>query len=290
MGAAGGLYQRSIGWRVKIIKDLCADGHPQVSVQDAIRAVAPAFIFRHRHRSILNNIRVLPDGQREWQGHRFHSVENGLSSDASLLEELYIFREYEAPGFGIRPGDIVVDCGANIGLYALYALQEKHAGYVLAIEPEERNLAALQRNLAPWTEAGRAAIVEGVVWDRRDTLDLRVHPGHLGHSLVLDAEERPVSQTTQAYTIDELVEEHGIASVDFIKVDVEGAEPQALRGASGAIIRHKPRMVVCTYHCQGDFKAVQDAVLNLRPDYRWQIRYWDYNMRWGWTPRALLLE
>ncbi len=68
-------------------------------------------------------------------------------------------------------------------------------------------------------------------------------------------------------TIDDTVEALGLERVDFIKMDIEGAERQALRGARRTIARWKPSLSICAYHRPDDAEAIPAVVRNARPDY-----------------------
>jgi hypothetical protein len=71
-------------------------------------------------------------------------------------------------------------------------------------------------------------------------------------------------------TIDKLVAELGLPRVDFIKMDIEGAEVRALNGARNTIARFKPRMAITAEHNPNDERDIPDAVRRIRPDYRVQ--------------------
>ena len=70
---------------------------------------------------------------------------------------------YDSDGHGVRPGDIALDCGANVGVYTLRTLASG-AAHVVAIEPAPRNLTCLRRNLAEAVQAGRVTIVPKGLW------------------------------------------------------------------------------------------------------------------------------
>jgi UDP-3-O-acyl-N-acetylglucosamine deacetylase len=71
-------------------------------------------------------------------------------------------------------------------------------------------------------------------------------------------------------TIDKLVAELNLPRVDFIKMDIEGAEVPAMRGAHDTIKRFKPRMAIATEHKPDDEYTIPAAARSLRPDYQVQ--------------------
>lgn len=72
-------------------------------------------------------------------------------------------------------------------------------------------------------------------------------------------------------TIDDIVGEH---TVGFIKLDVEGAEFNALHGAKKTIVRDKPFLAVCVYHRKGDVFTIMDYLHQLLPEYRFLLRHY----------------
>ena len=78
-------------------------------------------------------------------------------------------------GNRIRPGDVVLDAGANIGVFTRKALWAG-ASKVVAIEPAPENLECLQRNFAAEIADGRVVLYPKGVWDKDDVLKLRVDP------------------------------------------------------------------------------------------------------------------
>jgi hypothetical protein len=71
-------------------------------------------------------------------------------------------------------------------------------------------------------------------------------------------------------TIDKIVAELGLPRVDFIKMDVEGSEVNALQGAAETIRKWKPRMAISTEHDWDDQFEIPKTVRNLRPEYQMQ--------------------
>ena len=91
---------------------------------------------------------------------------------------------------GERRGDIVLDCGANVGMYAKTALASG-ARLVVAIEPAPENLECLRRNLAREIAAGKVIVYPKGVWDKDDTLALHRDPKDSASDSLLRFEAGP---------------------------------------------------------------------------------------------------
>lgn len=68
-------------------------------------------------------------------------------------------------------------------------------------------------------------------------------------------------------TVDDL----GLDRVDRLKLDVEGAEPQALRGAARTLARDRPRLAVAAYHRDDDLAVLPPLIHGLEPSYRFRL-------------------
>lgn len=80
------------------------------------------------------------------------------------------------------------------------------------------------------------------------------------------------SEVAQIVTLDDYVREHNLPSVDFIKMDVEGAELDVLRGAAITIAKCKPILALSAYHKLDDFWTLMNFVRSIRPDYEFAMR------------------
>ena len=171
---------------------------------------------------------------------------------------------YTHGDIGVREGDIVLDCGANVGVFTRKALRAG-AKTVVAIEPAPENIEVLQRNFAGEIAAGRVIVYPKGVWDKDDMLVLHVHPHNsAADSFVIDQKGSHESdEKLPLTTIDKLAAELNLPKVDFIKMDIEGAEVRAINGGRATIAKHHPRMALSSYHA-GDHpveipKAVRAA-------------------------------
>ncbi|MCC7154476.1 MAG: FkbM family methyltransferase [Bryobacterales bacterium] len=168
----------------------------------------------------------------------------------------------------VHPGDIVLDCGANVGVYTREALRDG-AKIVVAIEPAPDNLECLRRNFTKEIESGQVILYPKGVWDKDDFLEFRVDPkNQAADSFVIKREGAEVVSRLPLTTIDKLVDELKLPSVDYIKMDIEGAEVKALLGARNTLARFHPRMALSTYHQDDHPVEVPKAARAAFPGYK----------------------
>ncbi len=164
--------------------------------------------------------------------------------DTFLLEQYACRRA----AIEIREGDVVIDGGACWGDTALYFADR--GGKVYAFEFLPDNLALLRENVALNPSlAPRIEVVDRAVWNVSGE---RVPYASNGPATALGSGDA----AAETLSIDDLVRERALPRVDFIKLDVEGAELAALRGAEETIRRFHPRLAVSLYHRNEDFAEI----------------------------------
>ena len=166
----------------------------------------------------------------------------------------------------VGKGDIVIDCGAHVGAYSAQALAFG-AEKVIAIDPDPTQVECLRRNFAAEIAEGRLIVVPKAIWSSEGSMTLKIGVGHSGMSSLIyenggDEVEVPVT------TIDSLVQELGLSRVDYIKMDIEGAEREALKGAMKTIRKHHPRIMLDAYHRPDDMQVLPALIAHALPDYR----------------------
>jgi FkbM family methyltransferase len=147
----------------------------------------------------------------------------------------------------LHEDEVFIDCGAYDGdtIAEFRRASRDHFSQIVAFEPDAQNFAALESaahgdpriSLRPYAVAGR-----------RETLRFAVGgpSAHISSTGSLEV---------QAMTLDEALD--GLAPT-YIKMDIEGSEPDALEGGRETITRHRPRLAVCLYHA---------------PDHLWRIPF-----------------
>ncbi len=196
---------------------------------------------------------------------RFWIPKPGIYVINHLQWEQAVQKVYDHPQAHVLQGDVVIDCGAHIGGFTRTALREG-ARLVVAVEPEQANVLAFRKNFEPELKAGKIRIVEKGVWDKSGRLALHVSKTGDSHSVVVPQNGQR-DESIEVTTIDQLAASLKLPRVDFIKMDIEGAERNALRGARDVIRRFKPRLAISSYHLKGDPGAISTLVWEFRPDY-----------------------
>ena len=155
----------------------------------------------------------------------------------------------------IKPGETVIDVGANIGYYTVqFAHWVGPAGMVHAIEPEPTALALLRQNVEV-NGCTQVRIHPLALSDRAVSATLYQSAINLGdHRLAPAAEERD-TVTIQTACLDDLVTDE---AVDWIKLDIQGWEAAALRGMPRTLERNPGVRIVMEYWPEGIVRAGDD--------------------------------
>jgi len=211
-----------------------------------------------KNRGVVDDVAIVGSlDEFDYQG--IHLIAHAMSILGVFLIEQYRCRR---AGITVRRGDIVIDGGACWGDTSLYFARQ--AEQVFAYECVPSNLAIFQRNmdLNP-ALASRITLVSKALWESSGaTISLsQCGPG----SRVV---EESKGLQVKTHTIDDLVIERHLTRVDFIKMDIEGAETSALLGAEQTIRRFRPRLAISVYHHIRDYVRIPEWIANLGLGYR----------------------
>ncbi len=169
----------------------------------------------------------------------------------------------------VREGDTVLDGGGCLGDTALYfARRVGETGRVLTCEFDSENLPILEANLARNPAlASRVKLVRGALWDRSGVV---LEFENAGPATKVGAATSGTSRV-ETRTIDDLVDELQLPRLDFIKLDIEGAELPTLRGAERTLARFHPRLAVALYHSLDEFVTIPAYLRSLDLGYRFYL-------------------
>jgi FkbM family methyltransferase len=178
----------------------------------------------------------------------------------------FFLRQYHLERDGVcispRPGDHVIDVGACFGDTAIdFACAAGAEGRVHCFDVVDTHLNVL-RNNARQNAAGAAIVVHECGLSDVD------REGSIAHAGVQPGFEVSGDVQIRLSRLDSLVEAGSIERVDFIKMDIEGHEEAALRGATLVLRRFRPRLAISMYHRWEDYHRLPMLVRNLGLGYR----------------------
>ncbi|MFL5810839.1 MAG: FkbM family methyltransferase, partial [Flavisolibacter sp.] len=145
----------------------------------------------------------------------------------------------------IEKNSIILDIGANIGYYSLVAAGKAVNGHVYAFEPSSESYDQLQRNIAVNKLANITAFKRAVFNSSEERTLFISEKTNIG----MGGLSTPVNfsgETEQVETIqiDQWIEMQKINKIDFIKIDIEGAEYDALKGMRKLLEKYRPTIFV----------------------------------------------
>lgn len=187
-----------------------------------------------------------------------------------LLTQRHEPESYAIMRQAVQRGMTVLDVGAHVGYYTrLFSQQTGTTGRVFAFEPHPRNFQVLQSNLQTYANVQALQVAVGeqestaqlhdylmmsasgsLNYDERlrNTQQAQVATGDVAPRL---ANFQPQTYSVRVARLDDLLAQQGVEQVDFIKMDIEGAEMGALRGAQATIARSPRLSLVMEYNPLG---------------------------------------
>jgi FkbM family methyltransferase len=183
-------------------------------------------------------------GEREtsYKGHTLTVSCEDATIVPGILGGYYESLELDIFALACRDASVIFDVGANLGLYAVHAAAHARPGAQLhCFEPIPANVALLRRNLA--RNGAQAQVHEVAVGATTGTLDLFLARRNVGtHSAAASLSGGTDVVTVPMTTVDEVAA--GGPRVDIIKIDIEGYDGFALRGAAATLRRDRPTVFV----------------------------------------------
>lgn len=150
--------------------------------------------------------------------------------------------------YKVKHGDVVIDAGANCGHLSIYFSKLVGAdGHIYAFEPDKFNIQKIKDNCELNGDlSDNISIEDLLIWNQNTELDF-YEAGTVGSSAVW-IPDNAICTKKQAITIDDWVVKKNIQKLDFIKMDIEGAEIEALEAIEKTIQQYKPNFAIASYH------------------------------------------
>lgn len=195
---------------------------------------------------------------------KFYPHTNGDPAFQTFLE-VEVYQHYDYFNIGVEQGDVVVDIGANYGFFSLHALK-KGATKVLSFEPFKETFDSLLINVAnhdsiiPIRKAisnseGFGKIVSGNISGSNFLMQSSENVKNADKIL----ENNPDVFEIHTTTLDNVIREHGLEKIDFLKVDNEGSEIDIFKNLSKEIFLMLDKIVI-EYHSDLGKKILIDIL------------------------------
>jgi FkbM family methyltransferase len=150
--------------------------------------------------------------------HRCVSIRIG-TSDLACFEQVFLRGEYNMP-YDIEPA-IIIDAGANVGAATLFFSHRYPGARIFAIEPEATNFEMLKHNCGGLRNV---TLIEAALWSRHAHLSVIAAGREKFAASVTECESD--GPQVKAITIDDLMAAYGLSRIDYLKMDIEGAEKE----------------------------------------------------------------
>lgn len=201
----------------------------------------------------------------------FYKTETGSWSIFSSTPLYFITKEIERyeKYYKIGRDDTVIDAGAFNGILSLVYAEKAKSGKVFSFEPDRKNLQGLEENLNLNGNPKNIHLIKEGLWFYRGEVKF-YEAGSVASSSFYKAEDSE-ENIIKVTSLDDFVAENKIKKIDFIKMDVEGAELNILKGARKMLSNFKPNLSIATYHLvEGEltYKSVEEFLKEINYPYK----------------------
>jgi len=193
----------------------------------------------------------------------FILLNNGLKfvGDRSILGMLYdqciknIYTKYFKPKYD----SIIIDAGAHQGTFTVLMAASIRDGCIIAIEPYKRNRLFLEKNLKI-NHLENVKVIPKGLWSSAGRITFYIYSDSASHSAFKQNQRILKSLDIDVDTLDNIVEREKIKRVDFIKMNIEGAEIEALKGARKTLMSNPVELVIDAHHVVGGRPTYQRVI------------------------------
>lgn len=208
------------------------------------------------------------------QGMRF--AVRRLAWDEGFLQHAIEHEDYTKNEFALRDSDTVVDVGANIGAFAVYAARQVRRGRVIAFEPASDNYALLERNAA-LNGLTNLTPVRAAVAGKSGSITLYRAQGSGAHSTTAGRLSATTgTEQVEALTLEEVFRRYDIGTCQLLKLNCEGAEFEILYGAPDSILERVDRIAM-EYHAVENKRQKANELVGYLCDHGFEVvDYIDY--------------
>ena len=180
------------------------------------------------------------------------------AEEVKVFWQIFVRGTYQLP----LPCETILDCGANVGIFSVWAARQRPNARIVALEPFPRTYSALEANVRANRLEHRVRPVPMGLAATAGERQIRIEGDSPNRQLVLAGAEDMAEATVAVQCIDlaECLRQHQLGAVDLLKMDIEGSEWEVLLSTSPSVLRR--------------FRHIQ-------------LEYHEVNARFGYTPEQL---
>lgn len=180
---------------------------------------------------------------------------NGFSVRFPSRWSRYFEADYEKENIGflkrvIKPGDVIIDIGAHLGLFSVISSQlAGKAGKVYAFEPSPDTYEALQQVIRLNSGNSQVYCFHQAVSDRKGeaVFYLSKDAGSNSNSLVQKHQMNRKSISVSCTSLDDFAKDHLLQNINLVKIDAEGSELQVIRGSIHSLKNYRPFVILAVH-------------------------------------------
>ncbi len=199
-----------------------------------------------------------------------------------VTSDIYYYKQCYSPEpyypkdiFSFTDKEVMVELGSYDGETLLKFIElcpKFHVAY--AFEPSKEQLPKLNSIKVEQAKVGnRVTIVAKGVWDRIGKMRFAISGSNCDRGSLLYSNCVERYEEIDVTTVDDTV----LENISYMKMDIEGSELQALRGAQNQIRKNRPKLAICVYHRPEDILTIYKYLKSLVPDYHFYLRHHNEN-------------
>lgn len=203
----------------------------------------------------IGSVVLYPVNRRLLRRNRL-TLQNGIKLVApiqepllSLFQEVWVQRHYLPPGYSIAQGDVIIDIGAHVGTFTVWAASANSSAHVIAVEPFAPILKYLRQNVEA-NHLANVTIVEACCGGFEGSVELYAR-GPAARNTIFKCDnyhsDFQVIARSKVITLDRLFSDLTIEQCDLLKLDCEGAEYDILYSARQETL-DRIRRIAMEYH------------------------------------------
>ena len=181
---------------------------------------------------------------------------------------------YNHKSMHIASVDWVVDAGCCEGFFSLFVFERNKQAKIVALEPLKEMREALLKTFEMENNIGRFFLEEKALGENNGLIKFKSNQDHLCDSSINSNKDvDSVSDyDVKVTTLDQISTKYNLLKNGLVKMDIEGAEMEALRGGMKFMKEYKPKLAIAVYHDYENAVKCRDIILDANPSYNIEFR------------------